>query len=143
MWWDSLIIRRLSDDSSEIPLGFINYSQFLQRYEVNQTPDFPVIATETPDGGTRIYLSPPPSEPVRIRGYYYKSLADLDSDEDEPVELKRLYHPMIAWRALMYYGQYNQQPQIEAQARTRYNLFKKKFDREGELPVVMVPVRLW
>lgn len=143
MWWDSLIIHRVSDDSSEIPLTFLNYSLFLQRYEVNQTPGFPVIVTETPDDGTRIYLSPPPSEPVRIRGYYYKSLADLNNDEDEPVELKTLYHPMIAWRALIYFAQYAQQPQIEQQAKTRYALFKKKFDREGELPVIMVPARLW
>lgn len=143
MWWDSLIIHRIGEDTTEKPLVFMNYSLFLQRYEVNQTPGFPVIATETPDGGTRLYLSPPPSEPVRIRGYYYKSLTDLDSDEDEPVELKPLYHQMIAWRALMYYGQFMQQPQIEAQARSRYALFKKKFDREGELPVIMVPVRLW
>lgn len=142
MWWDSFIIHRF-DTSSEIPLPFISYSQFLQRYEVNQTPSFPTIVTETPDDGTRIYLWPPPSEPVRIRGYYYKSLADLDNDEDEPVALKPLYHPMIAWRALMYYGQYMQQPQIEQQARSRYALFKKKFDREGELPVIMVPARLW
>lgn len=143
MWWDSLMIRRLSDNSAETPLLFMNYSLFLQRYEVNQTPNFPTIATETPDGGTRIYLSPPPSEPVRIRGYYYKSLADLDSDEDEPVDLKPLYHQMIAWRALIYYGQYLQQPQIEQQAKSRYALFKKKFDREGELPVIMVPDRLY
>src|SRR6478609_5639044 len=143
IWWDSLIVHRTDNDSSEIPLPFVNYSLFLQRYEVNQTPGFPVIVTETPDDGTRIYLSPPPSEPVRIRGYYYKSLADLDSDEDEPVELKSLYHPMIAWRALIYFGQYTQQPQIEQQAKTRYALFKKKFDREGELPVLMVPTRLW
>lgn len=143
MWWDSLIVRRLSEDSSETPLLFMNYSLFLQRYEVNQTPGFPTIVTETPDGGTRIYLSPPPDEPVRIRGFYYKSLADLDSDEDEPVELKSFYHPMIAWRALIYYGQYMQQPQIEQQAKSRYALFKKKFDREGELPVIMVPQRLF
>lgn len=145
VWWDSLIIRDDDQDPSmgDNALPFLSYSQFLQRYEVNTQPGFPQIVTETPDNGTRIAFWPPPDRHYRLRGYYYKTTPDLVDDTDEPTTLKPVYHPMIIWRALMYYGQYEQQPPIMEQAKSRYALYKKKLDREGEIQMCFAPIRLY
>jgi hypothetical protein len=145
VWWESAIITDASDDPAigETALPFLDYSQFLQRYETNVSPGKPILITETPDNGTRIFFYPPPDRPYRMRGYYFKTTPDLIEDTDEPQGFKSVYHPMIVWRALMYYGMYEQQPQIVEQAKARYAMYKKKLDREGNLPYVMVPRRLY
>lgn len=147
VWWDTLRISGKASDNTivgERPLPFIDYPRFVQRYDLNQcTLGFPVIVTETPDNGTRIALYPPPDKPYTIGGYYYKNNGSLVDDTDTPSGLKSMYHPMIAWRAVMYYGQYMQQPSIIAEAQMRYAVFKKKLDREYELPVTLRPFRLY
>lgn len=148
VWWQSLKIASVASATSpqgEVPLPYLDYSGFLQRFDTNaQTLGQPQIVTETPDDGTRIFFWPPPDQPYRIRGYYYKNIDSLINDTDTPDGLKAIYHPMIAWRAVMYYGQYEGGNQaIVSEAKSRYVVYKKKLDREGTLPVVMRPVRLW
>lgn len=148
VWWQTLKIADNASNPSpniqERALPFIDYSQWSQCFDVNViTLGTPRFVTETPDDGTRIAFFPPCDRPYRLSGYYYKTVPELIEDDDVPEGLKSLYHPMIAWRALRYYAEYEQQAGILAQATRRYLSFKKKLDRECELPVVMVPRRLY
>lgn len=148
VWWQSL---RISDVPSgtaritEVALPYLDYSAFLQRFDTGvQSLGTPQIATETPDDGSRLMFWPPPDRPYRIGGYYYKNIDALVNDNDTPVGLKDFYHPMIAWRAILYYGQYEGGDQaIISQAKSRYVLYKKKMDRESTLPPVLRPIKLY
>lgn len=148
IWWQSL---RLSDvaeanppSTMQRPLPYLAYSQFMQNYDVNViTLGTPRIVTETPDDGTRIMFYPPPDRPYRLVGYYYTTDSGLVNDDDTPQGLKAVYHPMIVWKALMYYGEYEQQSGILAEAQARYTSFKKRLDRETDMPAVFVSKRLY
>lgn len=140
LWWDTLSI---SDDPQyggkvvrEQPLKYIDYSRWSKNFDTNVlTVGTPRLVTEMPSDGARVGLYPPPDRPYLLSGYYYKTIPPLVVDKDEPQGLKEKYHPMIAWRALSYYGQYELQANVVQQAATRYAVFKKKFDRESEIPV--------
>lgn len=147
IWWQSL---KLSDVAStdygitQRALPFLAYSQFVQNYDTNViTLGTPRIVTETPDDGMRIAFYPPPDRPYRLAGYYFTTDAGLVNDSDEPVGLKSLYHPMIIWKALMYYGEYEEQPGVLGRATQRYTAFKKRMDLEVEQPAIFVSKRLY
>lgn len=148
IWWQTI---RLSDVADADPpsisqrvVPFLAYSQFSQNYDVNViTLGTPRVVTETPDDGCRIMFYPPPDRPYRLQGYYYTTDAGLVNDTDEPVGLKTMYHPMIVWKTLIYYAQYEQQAGILAQATMRYQQFQTRLQREIETPAVFVPRRLY
>lgn len=149
VWWQSLKVQDCPLNSpptiTPVPLPYLNYAKFMEsRFNVGpSTLGTPRFVTETPDDGTRIAFWPPIDRPYRISGDYYKTIAQLEEDDDEPTGLKSLYHPMIAWRAVRYYAEYDAQPMILAEALKRYSLYKKKMDRENEIPVSFSPVRLY
>lgn len=148
VWWPSIKISDVASTTSsqgETRLPYLDYSAFMDRYDAtNVSLGRPQIITETPDDGTRIYFWPPPDKAYRIRGFYYKNIDSLVNDTDTPAGLKEFYHPMIAWRAILYYGQYEGADQaVIAEAKSRYVLYKKKMDRESTLPFVLRPVRLY
>lgn len=147
VWWSTL---RLSDTPGadftvqQKPLPYISFSQFSQNYDYNLiTLGTPILVTESPDDGMRIFFYPPPDRTYTLGGYYYTTHPELTEDEDEPEGLKTKYHPMIAWRALEYYGMYQQNPAIVAGAKSRYDVFYRKMQRECEIPTTMQSVRLY
>lgn len=147
IWWKTLKISDVAGANftqQQIPLIYQDFDDFNQRLDYNQTLGTPRLVTETPDDGTRIGFYPPPDRPYRIGGYYYKTIPSFALDSDTPTGLKEFYHPMIAWRALGYYGDYEGGNQvIVALAARRYQLYKKKFDREGLQPVTFDYKRLY
>lgn len=147
IWWQSLRISDVAGATQSITqraLAFLAYSQFMQNYDVNVVAlGTPRIVTETPDDGGRVMFYPPPDRPYNIGGYYYTTDGGLVNDTDEPTGLKSLYHPMIVWKTLMYYGQYEQQAGILAQATYRYQQFQTRLQREVEIPAIFVPKRLY
>ena len=147
IWWKTLKISDVAADNfttQQSPLIYQDFDDFNQRLDIRQTLGTPRLVTETPDDGTRLGFYPPLDRPYRIAGYYYKALPALIEDEDTPEGLKEFYHPMIAWRALGYYGEYEGgNPVIMGIAQKRYLLYKKKFDREGMQPVSFNYARLY
>jgi len=147
IWWQSLKLQSISSDSNfvnELPIAYMDYSKFIQNYDVtNVAPNRPIFVTETPDDGVRLFFYPPPDKQYSLQGYYIKNITVFDVDTDEPDILKQIYHPMIAWRAVWYYGKYEMQPAIEAMAKERYEVYKKRLERESELPVVFRPMAMY
>jgi len=148
IWWESLKIQSIPGPNenlmNETPLPYMDYSKFMQSYDTGMlTPGRPIYVTETPDDGVRLAFYPPLDKPYSIQGFYIRDVTQLINDDDTPEELKQLYHPMIFWRAVMYYGQYEMQPAIQQEAQTRYTVYKKRLDREGDLPVVFRPMRMY
>lgn len=148
MFWETF---KIADVASADPMGiseraipYLANSQFVQNYDVNViTLGTPRVVTETPDDGCRILFYPPPDRPYNLAGYYYTTDPGLVNDTDEPQGLKPLYHPMIVWRTVMYYAQFEQQAGILAQATMRYQQFQTRLQRELESPAVFVSRRLY
>ena len=147
IWWQSLKLGDIAGNNQAITqrvIPFLAYSQFMQNYDVDViTLGTPRIGTETPDDGGRVMFYPPPDRPYNLSGYYYTTDGGLVNDTDEPVGLKALYHPMIIWKTLIYYANYEQQPGILAQATQRYQQFQTRLQREVETPAVFVSKRLY
>lgn len=147
LWYASLKIQSIATASqftNELPLPFCDFSKFLQNFDLNNTPcGRPILVTETPDDGTRLAFYPPLDQPYSLQGYYYKGQDVLVDDTDEPTGLKQMYHPMIFWRAVSYYGKYENQPGIQSEADSRYVVYKKRLDKEGELPIVLRPMAMY
>ena len=147
IWWESLKIQDMpstTESMNETALQFVDYSRFMQEFDTGiATLNRPIMVTETPDDGVRMAFYPPPDQIYRIQGFYTRDITQFVLDTDEPTLLKQLYHPMLFWRAVKFYGKYEGNPVIEQKAMEHYMVYKKRFDREGELPVVFRPVRLY
>lgn len=149
VWWDTLSI---SDNPTytatctvrEQPLQYLDYSRFSKNFDTRiMSCGTPRLVTELPSDGARISFYPPADRPYLLSGYYYKKVPPLVAESDVPQGLKDTYHPMLAWRALSYYGQYEIQGPVIQQASARYAVFKRKFDREAEIAVSLRPARLY
>lgn len=147
LWWDTLKLSSTAADSSyrtELPIKFLDFSGFVQRYDLETTPlNTPLVVTETPDDGVRISTWPHPDREYSLQGYYYRDLYELVDDEDVPEGFKQMYHPMIVWRAVSYYGMYESQPIIKQMADQRYVVYKKRLDVESEIRMVFRPMALY
>lgn len=146
VWWETFRLQSLATASSnsmnEIPIDYVDYAGFMQLYDTGpMSLSLPVFVTQTPQG--RVKFFPPIGEGYNLHGHYTLDLIELVDDADTPYVLKQQYHPMIYWRAVWKYGEFEQQPMIASMAKERYGVYKKSFDREMRPPVVFRPAPLY
>jgi len=139
-WWQTLKIQSQPSTENrimnEFALNYIEYAKYMQVLDTGPvSPGFPTICTQSPQG--RIALYPPPDETYNLRGFYTRAVNAFTNDSDTPFLLKPFYHPMLFWRAVQHYGDYEQQPFIAGTAKERYLVYKKRFDREERPPISM------
>ena len=107
-------------------LNWVSYEQFQQL--ANQHVGYfgaPVAITETPDGTYDFY--PRPSKQYRITYTFTTVPQELTDDDDVPISPVE-YHDIIVWRALTYYADYADKPQVKARAEGRWQLYKNRLD---------------
>lgn len=91
----------------------------------------PVVWAERPE--TRgILLGDVPDQAYTIRGRYQRGPQNLAIDADIP-ELPDRFHPLIVYRAMMYYGKYEAAPEVLAQGQEEFDRMMSDLERE-QLP---------
>lgn len=107
-------------------LQWVSYEQFQEM--ANQAIGYfgtPQAITETPDGTYDFW--PRPQKRYRLTYTYTTVPQELDGsdDTDEP-SISPEYHDLIVFRALCYYADYDEKPQVKARAEQRYDLYKNR-----------------
>lgn len=105
-------------------IPYLPWAQFILAYEGKEVFGRPVVVTETPDGWWDFF--PRPAQPYLLTFNYQSSGQVLDDHCDTVEDLPVAYHDMIVWRAVMYYADYDRQPDLFARAERRYEYYKNR-----------------
>lgn len=114
------------DSSTRRRLQFVSWEDF-QAMSNNQgnLAGEPVAFTETAQGWFDFY--PRPSKQYQLWFDYSKPFQPLTGDDDVP-DLPTAYHEAILWKAVMYYADFDRQPDVFARAERRYKTLQNVFE---------------
>lgn len=113
--------------TERIRLRWSSFEEFQQltTNEIVGVFGVPTNVTETPDGRFDFY--PRPNKQFRIVFTYTTTPQELDAEGDIPI-CPVEYHDIIVYRALTYYADYADKPQVKARAEGRWQLYKNRMD---------------
>lgn len=101
-------------------LEFVPYNKWLRYgYDRPVQVGTPVKFTTAPDGNLAFY--PPMDDRYHLFFEYTKTPQEFSAATDTPTGLPSRFHDAIAWRALLYYGQFDGINRIAQIAADRYN----------------------
>jgi hypothetical protein len=95
-------------------LNFMEYTTFRNLYQygnMRTTYARPVVVSIVPGVDKSLGFGSIPDQPYVITGEYYIRPVELSADTDEPTIPER-FHPMIVYRAMMFYGGYEAAPEV-------------------------------
>lgn len=101
----------------------------------------PTVIAEDVEGRWRLY--PPISRPVTLRFDYTRKPQVLVTYTDYPWYLPDEYTDLVMWKALMYYGEFDEQPSIYMRAQKHYRDLLQRFEWQFRPKLRFVPHRLY
>lgn len=142
------IISRLDPTvAPESPLTFVPWDEWVGRYDLaGSVPAVPRMITEDEAGRFRLY--PQPNMPYTLMFTYIREPQVLELFDDIPHGLPAEYIDLIMWRALIYYGLYDEQPSIAnvqgtGRAQMMYKNLLMKFEMQTRPKFHFKPKRLY
>ena len=137
-----LVTHEIPAPGLEIKLPFLHWEIFRTRYD-NATvpPSQPRIITKDSVGRFRFY--PAPDVPYTILFDYVRNPQKLVAFGDVPKKLPEDLTDIIMWRALMYYGEYDEQPSVVARATRNYKDLLSRLELRFRDKFHFSPYKLW
>ncbi len=87
----------------------------------------PVYFTKTGEGTYDFW--PRPDQQYLLKASYTAEPVGFTDDAEEP-DLPSQYHPVILWLAVVYYADYERQPDLWSRAERRYKYYKRMMDKD-------------
>ncbi len=110
-------------------LQFIPWETWVDNYEGPiGSPGTPRYFTQTPNGHYAFW--PRPDQGYLIKFTYTAEPGTFTAYSDSPTTLPDHLHPIIYWRATMFYAEYDNASEILRRATRRYKFFKRIMDRD-------------
>ena len=112
---------------SEILMDCIDYDTWRDSYLLGanrQVQTRPFQVAMSPSRG--VCLAPVPSAGYTVLADYYTQPAYMTNDTDAPINFPDQFHMAIVWKALMYYGQYEESAAVMQRGMTNFNSFKTR-----------------
>lgn len=133
-----IISRETVDAGNSVPLKCVPWQYFLEDMATSQyRTGEPRIIAEDSQG--RWQLWPHPKELCTITFDYTRTPQALKIHLDRPQHLPAEYEDLIMWKALEYYGKYDQQPDVVARARQEYANIAYRFEKQKRPKFVFRP----
>jgi hypothetical protein len=110
--------------SDEQWLDYVRWKDFRDAYMLasqrteSGRPTRHTIIRDEPADGIRLY--PVPDDIYTVIGEYWQIPDTMSADTDTPIIPER-FHMIIVWKALEYYGSYNEEPNRESMGRQEYD----------------------
>jgi hypothetical protein len=128
--------------SGEVPLPYVPWNVFRSQYDLSSAyPGMPRIITEDADGRYRLY--PAPYYKVSIKFDYIRQPQILSAYGDIPRGLDEDFVDLIMWRALIFYGEYDEQPSVVARATKNYKNLLSRLELKNRSKFRFQPRRLY
>lgn len=137
-----LVTHEIPAPGLEIKLPFMHWELFRMRYD-NATvpPNQPRIVTKDSVGRWRFY--PSPDVPYTILFDYVRNPQKLTNFGDIPKGLPDDFSDLVMWRALMYYGDYDEQPSVTNRATKNYKDMLFRLELRFRDKFHLQPYKLW
>jgi hypothetical protein len=101
------------------PLGYVEFDRWFELTRVTQSaPGIPRYYTYTTNGTLELW--PIPAIEYRVRGLYVRKPQVLANDFDVPL-LPEEFHPILVYKAMMLYAEYESAPEIHQAGMMGYN----------------------
>lgn len=128
--------------SRETPLIYMAWDVFQNKYDLASVPPAtPRVITEDNSGRYRLY--PPPNRPYTIVFDYIREPQELETYSDVCRGLPAEWEDIIMWRALQFYGEYDEQPAVAARGRLNYKNMLMTMQQELRPAFHFKPRRLY
>ena len=128
--------------TGEVPMDFVSWEVFSPLYDLSSTPPgIPRIITR--DNTNRFRLYPHPYQKMTLKFDYIRTPQILSAYDEVPKGIDDDITDMIMWRALIMYGEYDEQPSVIARANKNWNNFRLRFDQKYRPTFHFRPARLW
>lgn len=128
--------------TGEVPMPIIPWSIFRGSYDLSSAyPGLPRIISKDDVGRYRLY--PVPYYKVTVKFDYVRQPQILSAYNDLPRGINDDFVDLIMWRALMFYGQYDEQPSIETRAEKNYKNLLSRLENKNRPKFRLVPKRLY
>lgn len=117
------------DTGGSYNMVFIPWALWKDRYEITgEGRGIPLMLTQTPEG----YLDfwPRPDKQYTLSFSYTKAASELSVWDDEPGTIDARYHPVIQWRAIMSYANYDKDQGLWNAANKRHTAYMFALDRD-------------
>jgi hypothetical protein len=98
-------------------LDVYEYESVKEDYEFQTSNGTPQVAIIMPDNS--LTIDPPPDAVANITADYYLAAARMSADVDEPV-IPEQYEDIIRWRAMIYWGTFEEAPLVIQDGTSRY-----------------------
>ena len=104
--------------STRSPITFLPYEEFKDKYDIQTATNAkPSHVTQLPSGELRTYPTTNGSHTITFEAFTVP--VALSADGDTPAVHAR-FHMAIVWRALMFYGEYEEDSEVYARAEGKY-----------------------
>lgn len=117
-------------------LNYMEFTTFRNLYQygnMRRTFARPVVVSIAPDKS--LAFGSIPAQPYVIVGEYYRAPSDLAADTDVP-DIPSRFHPMIIYRAMMFYGGYEAAPEVYQRGETEFKRLMNRLDID-QLPTLV------
>lgn len=131
--FDNWVVRTFRDQTTtqgvqdQIPLSWLSYDAWRDSYAMGSLQTVrtrPVAIAVAPDNS--ICVGPYPDGAYTLTGDYYRAPAQMEEDNDTPINLPFQYQMIIIWRAMRdAYGQYEAAPEVYDRAKKNYRLMDR------------------
>jgi hypothetical protein len=113
-----------------LPVMFVPWHDWANRYtSIVGAYGTPRYYTINPQGHYEFW--PRPEKAYYVKCTYSGAPIGFSAATDVP-ELPAKLHPIIVWKAVMYYAQYDRELAVEARAKKRYGFYKRIMDRDSK-----------
>lgn len=137
-----VIVEHGPGNVSEERLPFVPWEVFRAKYNnASQLPGIPSAITKDSVGRWRLW--PVPSKKVTVTFDYVRNPQQLKEADDVPKSLPLDLTDIIMWRALMYYGEYDEQPSVSARATRNFKDLLSRMELRYRGKFHFAPTRLW
>lgn len=137
------LIDRLSPaPEGEVPMPCMSWEQFRGPYDQSATyPGVPRLISEDDTGRWRLY--PHPYYTMTLKFDYNRIPQVLSAFGDIPKGLNNDFTDIIMWLALIYYGQYDEQPAVVARAKSNYFALQIRMAKHYQQKYRLTPAKLY
>lgn len=114
--------------SDEQEISYLPWEDFRDAYQLGasrSTPGRPTVFSIRPNKSVELW--PVPSAVYTIVGEYYKRPQVMSANADEPL-FPRQFHLAIVWKALMFYGTYENAPELYTAGELGWNRMLRKME---------------
>ncbi len=126
----------------ELPLTYVPWGAFENKYDfASSIPSMPRMISQDSTGRWRFY--PPVDKPYTITFDYMRSSQELEDYNDVPIGMPNEFVDMIMWKALCYYGEFDEQPAVAARANKNYKNILLTIQSSLRNPFYMRPKKLY